>query len=341
MTPRAMADISMTCGSTASNAPPAVRPATPAAMPSFSLAAGTYASAQTLTLSDNTPGAVIYYTTDGTMPNAGSSVYNGQITVSTSETVAAIAVASNYAVSAVATATYTLNLPPAATPTFSVTAWNIHLAANGDDHRHDLQRNHLLHDQRKHAHRQFDPIQRRDHGIIDGIPTGYRRGEWLHQQLGCVCRVHDQPAPANVCLLRVANFSHRVLRCAGSVHFDGDAAEWVRFGGQFCVLGTAGGSNVLLQSHDGDAFRRGRGNSTDDCGQRTGNDCPAPPGPALPCNCTCGCGLHFRLQTATRSAIWIGSGSGLRGFGLALQLRRWWKAAEEVVRRREAADRRR
>ena len=101
-------------------APPAVRPATPAAMPSFSLAAGTYASAQTLTLSDNTPGAVIYYTTDGTMPNADSTVYNGQIAVSTSETVAAIAVASNYAVSAVATATYTLNLPPAATPTFSV-----------------------------------------------------------------------------------------------------------------------------------------------------------------------------------------------------------------------------
>jgi hypothetical protein len=103
-------------------APPTTPPPSSAAMPSFSLAAGTYASAQTLTISDQTPGAVIYYATDGTMPSASSSVYNGQITVSSSETVAAIAVANGYAVSAVATATYTLNLPSAAAPTFSVAA---------------------------------------------------------------------------------------------------------------------------------------------------------------------------------------------------------------------------
>ncbi|MGD1064941.1 MAG: chitobiase/beta-hexosaminidase C-terminal domain-containing protein, partial [Terracidiphilus sp.] len=99
---------------------PAVLPPSAAAIPSFSLASGTYASAQTLTISDQTPGAVIYYTTNGTMPNGSSTVYSGQITVSSSETVAAIAVASSYSVSAVATATYALILPTAATPTFSV-----------------------------------------------------------------------------------------------------------------------------------------------------------------------------------------------------------------------------
>ncbi len=103
-------------------ASPTAPPPVPAAMPSFSLAAGTYASAQTLTLSDQTPGAVIYYTTDGTLPNADSTVYNGPLTVSTTETIAAIAVASSYSVSAIATATYTLALPAAATPAFSVAA---------------------------------------------------------------------------------------------------------------------------------------------------------------------------------------------------------------------------
>jgi N-acetylneuraminic acid mutarotase len=101
-------------------ATPSVQPASPAAMPSLSLAAGTYASAQTLTISDQTPGAVIYYTTDGTMPNGNSAVYNSPITVSSSKTVAAIAVASSYSVSALATASYTITLPAAATPTFSV-----------------------------------------------------------------------------------------------------------------------------------------------------------------------------------------------------------------------------
>jgi N-acetylneuraminic acid mutarotase len=101
---------------------PSVQPSSPAAMPSLSLAAGTYASAQTLTISDQTPGAVIYYTTDGTMPNGTSAVYSSPITVSSSKTFAAIAVANSHSVSALAAASYTVNLPAAATPTFSVPA---------------------------------------------------------------------------------------------------------------------------------------------------------------------------------------------------------------------------
>lgn len=103
-------------------ASPSIQPATPAGTPSFSLAAGTYASAQTLTISDQTSGAVIYYTTDGTMPNSSSAVYNGPLTVSSSETVAAIAVAENYSASVLSIAAYTINLPQAATPVFSVAA---------------------------------------------------------------------------------------------------------------------------------------------------------------------------------------------------------------------------
>jgi N-acetylneuraminic acid mutarotase len=102
------------------NSSPSVPPPMPAATPSFSLAAGTYASAQTLTISDQTPGAVIYYTTNGTMPNVSSSVYKGQIATASSETVNAIAVSSGSSISAVATASYTISTPQTATPTFNV-----------------------------------------------------------------------------------------------------------------------------------------------------------------------------------------------------------------------------
>jgi N-acetylneuraminic acid mutarotase len=99
---------------------PAVRPPPPASTPMFSLTAGTYNSAQTLTVSDQSADATIYYTTDGTTPNSSSAVYSAQIPVSTSETVEAVAVATGDAVSPIASATYAINLPSAATPTFSV-----------------------------------------------------------------------------------------------------------------------------------------------------------------------------------------------------------------------------
>ena len=91
-----------------------------AATPTFSPAPGTYTSVQTVTISDATPGATIYYTTDGTTPTTGSTKYTGVITVSSTETINAIAVVSGLSNSAVATGVYTLNLPLAQTPVISV-----------------------------------------------------------------------------------------------------------------------------------------------------------------------------------------------------------------------------
>jgi N-acetylneuraminic acid mutarotase len=89
----------------------------PGATPEFSVPAGTYVSVQTVAISDATPGATIYYTVDGTTPTAGSAVYSGAIAVSKSETIQAIAVAAGYSASAVASAAFTINLPP---PTFTL-----------------------------------------------------------------------------------------------------------------------------------------------------------------------------------------------------------------------------
>ena len=94
-----------------------------AATPTFSLAGGTYTGTQSVSLSDTTSGALIYYTTNGTTPSTASSQFipGTPLTISASETVEAIAVESGYTQSAVASATYTINaLPVAATPTFSL-----------------------------------------------------------------------------------------------------------------------------------------------------------------------------------------------------------------------------
>ena len=116
-----IAEISMGgCGGGSNGSTNTTPPAQNAATPTFSPAGGTYSAAQTVTLSDSTTGAAIYYTTDGSTPTNTSTPYSKPFTVSATTTVNAIAAdPPNYLNSTVATATYTINLPVAATPAFS------------------------------------------------------------------------------------------------------------------------------------------------------------------------------------------------------------------------------
>jgi Chitobiase/beta-hexosaminidase C-terminal domain/IPT/TIG domain/Family of unknown function (DUF6067) len=92
------------------------------ATPTFSPAAGTYTSAQSVTISTATPSATIYYTTNGSTPTTSSTLYSAPVVVSISETVKALAVLTGYTNSAVGSAAYTISLPVIATPTFSPAA---------------------------------------------------------------------------------------------------------------------------------------------------------------------------------------------------------------------------
>ena len=76
----------------------------------FSLPTGTYGTPQTVTLSDASTNAVIYYTLDGSTPTTSSPVYTAPIQVGNTETITAIGVAPGLAVSPVIANTYTIVL---------------------------------------------------------------------------------------------------------------------------------------------------------------------------------------------------------------------------------------
>jgi hypothetical protein len=86
---------------------------------------------QNVTLTDGTPGAVIYYTTDGTVATTSSSVYSGAIPVGTgATTIKAMAVASGSSQSGVVTAAYAIGQSVTATPSFNPAAGTYTAAQN-------------------------------------------------------------------------------------------------------------------------------------------------------------------------------------------------------------------
>jgi hypothetical protein len=89
----------------------AVTNATPlpvAATPAFAPGQGAIASGTNVTISSTTPGAKIYCTTDGTAPNLAGSTCSLPITVTTAETINAIATADGFAPSVASAAAYTI-----------------------------------------------------------------------------------------------------------------------------------------------------------------------------------------------------------------------------------------
>jgi hypothetical protein len=86
------------------------------AAPVISPAGGTYVGSVSVTITDATPGAAIFYTTDGSTPTTSSTPYTGALNLTQTTTLRAIAAASGMANSNVSSAGYTIQ---AATPVIS------------------------------------------------------------------------------------------------------------------------------------------------------------------------------------------------------------------------------
>jgi hypothetical protein len=99
---------------------------TQAATPAFNPPGATYTAAQSVAISTTTTtgSPVIYYTTDGSNPATSSSAikYTGPVAIAATETLNAVAEATGFSNSAEGSASYTINLPVAATPAFNVAA---------------------------------------------------------------------------------------------------------------------------------------------------------------------------------------------------------------------------
>jgi hypothetical protein len=89
---------------------------TAAAAPSFSPLPGTFTAPVNVTLASTTSGATIYYTLDGSAVTLASPIYAGQIPVSTTTTIDALATAPGFSNSTTASGIFTIQIQPTQTP---------------------------------------------------------------------------------------------------------------------------------------------------------------------------------------------------------------------------------
>jgi hypothetical protein len=159
-----------------------------------------------------------YYTTNGTTPTTNSSVYTGPITVSSTEILSVILVASGYAASRPSAAIHTINMPVAAPPTFSP-AGHLHLAADGIDQRR-LQCENLLHSQRIDTGYQRIAVYRSNQRLVHEDAEHHRRGQRPITQCARLGPIHHHTG-------QPAKESDQACNGAGSHHNDSLPIELV------------------------------------------------------------------------------------------------------------------
>ena len=102
------------------------------AAPVFSPPGGAYTSGQTVSISDSTEFSIIHYTTDGSTPTTSSPIYSTPITVSSTTTIKALAVASGCHNSIVPAAIYTITTAGGGALNYSAGFTSQGLSLNGN-----------------------------------------------------------------------------------------------------------------------------------------------------------------------------------------------------------------
>ena len=120
------------------------------ATPVISPAGQSFTTSISVTITDSTPNAAIFYTTDGTTPTSASTAYTGPITVTDTETIMAIATATGFVSSQPASQTYT-NSAETLAPTFNPPPGAYASSQTGHPHRRFSRGEDLLHDRRYNA----------------------------------------------------------------------------------------------------------------------------------------------------------------------------------------------
>ena len=100
------------------------------AAPSFSPGAGTYSTAQNVSISTTTSGATIRYTTDGSTPTETHGTIGNSVNITSTTTLEAIAYESGFTDSNIASGTYVISVPQVAAPVFTPGGGNYTLAQN-------------------------------------------------------------------------------------------------------------------------------------------------------------------------------------------------------------------
>jgi alpha-tubulin suppressor-like RCC1 family protein len=90
--------------------------------PTFSPGTGNYATSQTVSIANSTPGSVVRYTLDGTEPGAASAIYSSPLTIGGTLTLKASVLKTGWTQSISGTASYWIASGTAATPTITPTA---------------------------------------------------------------------------------------------------------------------------------------------------------------------------------------------------------------------------
>ena len=157
---------------TGSSAPPV------STSPSFNPPGGSYSTAQSVNIANGSSSSTIYYTTNGTTPTTSSTVYTGPIAVGATETLKAIAVASGYGPSAVASAAYSI-APVLPAPTFSPDRGHVLHRTDRNYQRYGGRLNHLLHDRWNHTDNLLERLQRTHYRQRHRDHTGYCLGQQL------------------------------------------------------------------------------------------------------------------------------------------------------------------